>query len=215
MRKYSGTSLQKAREKWDEVRVVLAGGGDPGMKREIEKSVLVNTFEAIAKEWREMKRGYLTESNWQRDRDQLMKMVGPYLGKRPISSIEASELLAVLRGAIHSTCKPRDDLIDTRTRLRRPYEEWGNADTGSKASAHLDWSTVCRPLALDPNTPKNGLLGMAMPAAPYPIGESCVPVLPWIWPMAARQCSRRWAAVAIGIATNAGTSMVPAFQTGN
>ncbi|MGC1460278.1 MAG: integrase arm-type DNA-binding domain-containing protein [Steroidobacteraceae bacterium] len=98
MGKYPDTSLQKAREQRDEARVVLAGGGDPGMKRKIEKTALVNTFEAIAKEWLEMKRGYLTESTWQRDRDQLMKMVGPYLGKRPISTIEAPDLLAVLRG---------------------------------------------------------------------------------------------------------------------
>jgi len=76
MGKYPDTSLQKAREQRDEARVVLAGGGDPGMKRKIEKSALVNTFEAVAKEWLEMKRGYLTESTWQRDRDQLMKMVG-------------------------------------------------------------------------------------------------------------------------------------------
>jgi hypothetical protein len=98
MGQYPDTSLQKGREKRDEARVILAGGGDPGMKREIEKSALVNTFEAIAKEWLEMKHGYLTESTWQRDRDQLIKMVGPYLGKRPISAIEAPHLLAVLRG---------------------------------------------------------------------------------------------------------------------
>ncbi len=39
----------------------------------------------------------LTASTWQRDRDQLFKLVGPYLGKRPIAEIEAPELLEVLK----------------------------------------------------------------------------------------------------------------------
>lgn len=56
-----------------------------------------DTFAAIAEEWLQTKRPTLSEGTWQRDRDQLTKLVGPYLGNRPIASIEAPDLLSVLR----------------------------------------------------------------------------------------------------------------------
>jgi integrase len=94
---YPNTSLQKARAKRDAARTLLVDGGDPGAKRQAEKVAQTATFAAVAEEWLETKRATLTDSTWQRDRDQLVKIVGPFLGKRPIAAIEAPDLLAVLR----------------------------------------------------------------------------------------------------------------------
>jgi integrase len=76
---------------------MLADGGDPGAKRKAEKHAQTATFAAVADEWLESKRATLTDGTWERDQDQLFKIVGPYLGKRPIAAIEAPDILAVLR----------------------------------------------------------------------------------------------------------------------
>jgi integrase len=94
---YPDTSLQKARMKRDAARTLLADGGDPSAKRKAEKHAQSATFAAVAEEWLETKRATLTDSTWQRDKDQLFKIVGPHLGKKPIAAIEAPDLLAVLR----------------------------------------------------------------------------------------------------------------------
>ncbi|HTC53355.1 MAG TPA: integrase arm-type DNA-binding domain-containing protein, partial [Steroidobacteraceae bacterium] len=92
---YPDTSLQKARMKRDAARTLLADGGDPSAKRKAEKHAQSATFAAVAEEWLETKRATLTDSTWQRDKDQLFKIVGPHLGKKPIAAIEAPDLLAV------------------------------------------------------------------------------------------------------------------------
>jgi integrase len=93
---YPEVPLKRARDKRDEARKLIADAVDPSVKRKSEKSAQAETFSAVATEWLETKKKVLTESTWARDRDQLMKMVGPYLGSRPIAEIEAPELLAVL-----------------------------------------------------------------------------------------------------------------------
>ena len=94
---YPDVRLKDARIRRDEARRLVAAGADPSVKRQVEKTARANTFAAVAAEWLENKRAALSESTWQRDRDQLVKLVGPYLGSRPIAEIEAPELLAVLR----------------------------------------------------------------------------------------------------------------------
>jgi len=94
---YPDTSLQRARMKRDAARTLLADGGDPSAKRKAEKHAQSDTFAAVAEEWLETKRATLTDSTWQRDKDQLFKIVGPHLGKKPIAAIEAPDLLAVIR----------------------------------------------------------------------------------------------------------------------
>lgn len=56
-----------------------------------------NTFVAVADEWLMIKKRSLAPGTWQRDHDQLHKWVVPHLGNRPIASIEAPDLLDVLR----------------------------------------------------------------------------------------------------------------------
>lgn len=94
---YPEVPLKRARAKRDEARKLICDAVDPGAKRKAEKSAQAETFAAVAGEWLETKRKTLTESTWARDRDQLVKLVGPYLGSRPIAEIEAPDLLAVLK----------------------------------------------------------------------------------------------------------------------
>jgi len=94
---YPEISLKRARTKRDEARSLVADAIDPSAKRKAEKSARAETFAALAEEWLQTKKATLTEGTWQRDRDQLVKLVGPYLGKRPIAAIEARELLEILK----------------------------------------------------------------------------------------------------------------------
>jgi integrase len=94
---YPEVPLKRARTKRDEARKLVADTVDPSARRKAEKSAQADTFAAVAEEWLATKKASLTSSTWQRDRDQLLKMVGPYLGSRPVADIEAPELLAILK----------------------------------------------------------------------------------------------------------------------
>ena len=94
---YPDVSLKRAREKRDDARRAVADGIDPGAKRRAERDAVTNTFTAIADEWLLTKKSSLTESTWERDRQQIHKWVVPYLGSKPIASIEAPDLLEVLK----------------------------------------------------------------------------------------------------------------------
>jgi integrase len=104
---YPEVPLKRARAKRDEARNLVADAIDPSAKRRAEKSARADTFAAVAQEWLQTKKDALTASTWARDRDQLVKLVGPYLGSRPIAQIEAPELLVVLkrleRRGVHDT----------------------------------------------------------------------------------------------------------------
>jgi integrase len=94
---YPDVSLKRAREKRDDARRALADGIDPGAKRRAESDAKTNTFSAVVDEWLLTKKASLTESTWARDRQQIYKWVIPYLGGKPIASIEAPDLLDVLK----------------------------------------------------------------------------------------------------------------------
>jgi integrase len=94
---YPDVTLKRARAKRDEARRLVGDAIDPSAKRRAEKSAQAQTFAAVAEEWLQTRKETLTEGTWLRDRDQLVKLVGPYLGSRPIAEIEAPELLAVLK----------------------------------------------------------------------------------------------------------------------
>src|ERR1700736_834600 len=94
---YPDVSLKRAREKRDDARRNVADGIDPGVKRRAERDAQTNTFAAVADEWLLTKKNSLTPATWARDRRQIFKWVVPYLGNKPIGSIEAPELLEVLK----------------------------------------------------------------------------------------------------------------------
>lgn len=98
---YPDVSLAEARHQRDEVRKILAAGGDPGETRKsdklAQKLATETTFEAIAREWHKQK-----ADRWSpRYRDEIIdtfeKDIFPYIGKRPIAEIKPMELLSALR----------------------------------------------------------------------------------------------------------------------
>jgi len=94
---YPDVGLKRAREKRDDARKLVADGIDPSVKRQAEKAARADTFAAVADEWLSTKKATLSAGTWKRDRDQLVKLVGPDLGREPIAKIEAADLLTVLR----------------------------------------------------------------------------------------------------------------------
>lgn len=94
---YPEVGLAIARERRDEARKLIAGGIDPSAERKANKSSGADAFEVMAREFMDKQRRKVTDSTWQRDMDQLERIYFPTLGAKPISSIEAPELLACLR----------------------------------------------------------------------------------------------------------------------
>jgi integrase len=98
---YPEVSLKQAREKHQEARQKLSQGIDPSEIRKIEKLTrhLANedSFEAIATEWFNQLMPEKSKSYRDRTGRILEKDLYPFIGKRPIASITAPELLATLR----------------------------------------------------------------------------------------------------------------------
>lgn len=98
---YPEISLAQAREKRDAAKKLLSAGSDPGEVKKAEKIAqklnYENTFEAIAREWHQLR-----ADRWSlRYRDEIIdtfeKDIFPYIGKRPIAEIKPMELLETLR----------------------------------------------------------------------------------------------------------------------
>ncbi|MFO1259453.1 MAG: tyrosine-type recombinase/integrase [Sphingomonadaceae bacterium] len=98
---YPDTSLAAAREQRDAARKVLARGGDPAEQIKLEKIAAAvaasNSFKAVADEWlvkveREGRSGVtMKKLRW------LLDFINEAIGKRPVASITAQELLVMLR----------------------------------------------------------------------------------------------------------------------
>lgn len=99
--RYPDVGLKEARERRDQARKVVAGGGNPALEKKraaIAASVgAANTFKAVADELidkrsREGLKGITTDkAKW------LLALLAPDLGLRPIAEIEPFELLDVLK----------------------------------------------------------------------------------------------------------------------
>lgn len=98
---FPDVSLADARLSHHEARQRLARGIDPGEVRKVEKLTrhlaAENSFEAVSREWFSQVMPGKSDSYRVRTLRILEKDLFPYLGSRPISSITAPELLAVLR----------------------------------------------------------------------------------------------------------------------
>lgn len=98
---YPDVSLADARAKRDEAKRTLAAGGDPGEIKQAEKQAKIlavnNSFEALALEWHEHKRLGWSQGYADDILEYLQKDVFPFIGKRAIAEIKASEMLVVLR----------------------------------------------------------------------------------------------------------------------
>tara|TARA_R110002073_G_scaffold84268_1_gene201014 strand:+ start:697 stop:1914 length:1218 start_codon:yes stop_codon:yes gene_type:complete len=98
---YPDVGLQKARDKRDAARKLLADGVDPSEHRKAQKasrlSKSANSFEVVAREW-----FAAHEPNWGKSHSskiirRLEKEIFPWLGNRPIHEITAPELLTSIR----------------------------------------------------------------------------------------------------------------------
>jgi integrase len=106
---YPDVSLKQARELRDDARQKIARGVDPSAERRQAKAEATGagTFAAVAEEWIERQASAWTPGHAITVRSRLDRDVLPYLGARLLPSIEAPEVLQVLRrvesrGAIES-----------------------------------------------------------------------------------------------------------------
>ena len=98
---YPVVTLAQARERQLEARRLLSTGVDPGeYKKQTRRAAVVasaNTFEAIAREWFLRFSSVWAKSHSGKVLLRLENELLPWLGSRPISSIEAVELLESIR----------------------------------------------------------------------------------------------------------------------
>ncbi len=97
---YPDLSLAEARRKRDSARNLLANGVDPSDTKKAQKAAgteETETFEIIAREWHAKFAPNWVEAHSSRILRRLELFVFPFLGNKPIKTITAPELLAVLR----------------------------------------------------------------------------------------------------------------------
>lgn len=98
---YPAISLKEARERREEAKKLLVDNIDPSTaKQEARRdaaNAAKNSFEAVAREWVEKYSGDWSASYKSHILHRLEDMVFPAIGKRPIKSITAPELLTALR----------------------------------------------------------------------------------------------------------------------
>ncbi len=98
---YPDVTLARARERQLEARRLLADGVDPGeykkQTRRAMHSAAANTFEAVAREWYTRFSPGWADSHSDKTIGRLEKDIFPWLGSRPVSRIEAPELLETVR----------------------------------------------------------------------------------------------------------------------
>jgi integrase len=98
---YPDVTLANARERHQQARETVANGIDPGEVLKVKKLTrhlaTADTFEALAREWFNVKMCDKSKSHQDRTMRALEKDLFPVLGSRPVSSITPPELLAALR----------------------------------------------------------------------------------------------------------------------
>lgn len=99
--------LKLARERREETRRLVASGTDPSAARKAEKAVRADTLEVVAEDYFAKQAKAVEPVTLQAAKERLAKWVLPALGKTPIASITAPDLLACLRrieaGGKHET----------------------------------------------------------------------------------------------------------------
>lgn len=98
---YPEVSLSAARKRRDEAREKLAAGIDPGEAKKADaraaRIAAANSFEAVANGWMEERRSYVEPAQYEKTLARFKNDALPWLGKRPISEIDAPEILDVLK----------------------------------------------------------------------------------------------------------------------
>ncbi|MGF6922204.1 tyrosine-type recombinase/integrase [Paraburkholderia sp. 40] len=116
---YPDVSLLAARKKRDEARQKLSAGLDPSNVKRLEKRAArlaaANSFEAVARGWIDERKSGVAPAQHAKTLARMKNDVFPWLGKRPISDIDAPEILAVLkridsRGARFTAHRARSEI---------------------------------------------------------------------------------------------------------
>jgi len=98
---YPAVSLAAARKKRDKAREKLAAGIDPGEAKKTEnhaaRIAAANSFAVVAKGWMEERKTVVEIGRYEKTSARFKNDVFPWLAKRPITDIDAPEILAVLK----------------------------------------------------------------------------------------------------------------------
>ncbi|VVD29945.1 tyrosine-type recombinase/integrase [Paraburkholderia dioscoreae] len=98
---YPEVSLVEARKRRDAAREKLASDIDPGEAKKADKRAAklaaANSFEAVALAWMDERRPYVESAQYDKTLARFKNDAFPWLGKRPISEIEAPEILDALK----------------------------------------------------------------------------------------------------------------------
>ncbi|EEA02493.1 integrase family protein [Burkholderia sp. H160] len=98
---YPDVSLAAARKKRDEAREKLAAGLDPSNVKRLEKRAArlaaANSFEAVARGWMNERKSSVEPAQHVKTLARMENDVFPWLGKRPVTDIDAPDILAVLK----------------------------------------------------------------------------------------------------------------------
>lgn len=140
---YPAVSLAEAREGRTKARKRLAEGIDPSAAKRMEKAAKLadgeNTFKVIALEWHGTKTDGWSKAHSDTTMERMEKNIFPWLGARPLSDIEAPEILTTLRriesrGAIDTTHRVKSIMntvfrfaIATGRAIRNPAADVGVA----------------------------------------------------------------------------------------
>jgi integrase len=90
-------SLDKARERREEARRLLANQVDPNARKKAERQAQSSTFEVVAREWLVLQRPGLTPKTFAKKLGWFEDFLFPYIGRHPIAQITSPDLLAALK----------------------------------------------------------------------------------------------------------------------
>ncbi|MGF6921745.1 tyrosine-type recombinase/integrase [Paraburkholderia sp. 40] len=116
---YPDVSLAAARRKRSAAREQLAAGIDPSDVKKADKRAARlnanNSFEGVARDWLEERKSVVQIGQHEKTLARLQNDVFPWLGKRPITEVDAPEILVVLkridsRGARYSAHRVRSEI---------------------------------------------------------------------------------------------------------
>src|ERR1700733_7570332 len=77
---YPDVPLALARERREDCRKLVARGIDPSVKRKVERAARADTFEAIGREWLELRRAGWSEKTYEKKLRWLEDFLFPHLG---------------------------------------------------------------------------------------------------------------------------------------
>ncbi|HEV2679792.1 MAG TPA: integrase arm-type DNA-binding domain-containing protein [Rhodanobacter sp.] len=98
---YADTAFKDARNKRDAARKLLAAGIDPGELRKAVKAAgeerAANSFAVVAAEWLALQKPRMAAATLEKAQRTFDELVNPWIGSRPITAIDAPEVLKLLR----------------------------------------------------------------------------------------------------------------------